>query len=165
MEFGSESVSFTPRPTGATCLQPRATPEELDLCTGTPRDTKLTVRNLVNQTTEVNDWYMMGVQVDVEPTVLKEIEETCPMSVNKRKTELFDHWLRTDVEASWEKLATGLDDMQTHKVLAERIRKIAVMENGKFQTEAEYSGEYKYYSCVDLYMIDVADCITVSVIP
>ena len=110
LEFGGEQI--TPPDFGNESASP--IPE---------RPLKLSVKNLVNITTDVNDWYMMGVQVDIEPAVLKRIEEKDP-AVEKRKLHMFEHWLSTDETASWDKLATALDNMHKYKLLATRIRNI-----------------------------------------
>ena len=74
-------------------------------------DASLSVKNLFNATSEVHDWYTLGIQLDIKPCTLKDIQSN-GLSQDNRRQEMFDVWLQSDPNASWEKLIHALDNMK-----------------------------------------------------
>lgn len=84
-------------------------------------DVGLSVKNLINATVEVHDWYSLGIQLDIKPYTLKGIQSNCVSQDNCRQ-EMFTIWLRIDPNASWEKLIDALEKMSYH-CLAQSVKK------------------------------------------
>ena len=68
------------------------------------------MRNLVLALREVTNWHSVGVALEIKPYKLEEIHLNQMNDVQQCKFSLIDHWLRTDLEASWRKLASALDE-------------------------------------------------------
>ena len=68
-------------------------------------------------------WYDLGIQLLNEKQIaqLKIIKDNHPQDVVKCCTEMFDYWLRVDVEASWNKLIAALK-MIDEISLAQKIK-------------------------------------------
>ena len=79
-------------------------------CTGQT----LTLRNITLALREVTDWYKVGVALEMKTHKLDEIRVNRMNDVQQCKFSLIDHWLRTDLEASWTKLASALDEVGEH---------------------------------------------------
>ena len=76
----------------------------------------------MNALNKVPNWEMLGCKLDVKEYKIKEIA----VGRNYRepslcKMDLLYYWLRNDVEASWERVAEALDDMD-EKAVASEIR-------------------------------------------
>ena len=52
--------------------------------------------------------------------VLKKIQAECFLDIKKAKLKLYAYWLDNDSEASWNKLAAALENLDK-RVLAKRI--------------------------------------------
>ena len=79
------------------------------------------VKNLVNITEDVVDWFGLGTQLEVKHSRLKKIRLEHDTE-DRRRCEMINTWLNTDPEASWEKLSDALMRVD-HCVLANRINK------------------------------------------
>ena len=79
------------------------------------------MRNIVLALREVTNWRSVGVALEIKPYKLEEIRLNRMNDVQQCKFSLIDHWLRTDLEASWRKLASALDEAGEH-TSANRIR-------------------------------------------
>ena len=79
------------------------------------------MRNLTNQLIEVVKWYPLGVALGIPAYKLDAIEQNQRGDVGRCKMGMLDVWLRSDLEASWEKLARALED--DYVAVAARIRK------------------------------------------
>ena len=83
-------------------------------------DASLSVKNLFNATSKVHDWYTLGIQLDIEPCRLKDIQSS-NLSQDNHRQEMFEVWLQSDPNASWEKLIRALDNMKYHR-LSESVK-------------------------------------------
>ena len=79
------------------------------------------MRNIVLALREVTNWHSVGVALEIKPYKLEEIRLNRMNDVQQCKFSLIDHWLRTDLEASWRKLASALDEAGEH-TSANKIR-------------------------------------------
>ena len=77
------------------------------------------VKNLVNVTEDVVDWFGLGTQLEVKHSRLKKIRLEHDTE-DRRRCEMIYTWLHTDPEASWGKLSDALVRVD-HRVLANRI--------------------------------------------
>ena len=87
--------------------------------------TELSVSKLadvVKAITEVTEPYQLGIQLKVDTSILKRIENDHPGKTDRQKTEIIEHWLRDSLEASWTTLANAVEGMGGHARLAERLR-------------------------------------------
>ena len=78
----------------------------------------LNVKNVLNALTEVSEWHSLGIQLDILPHKLKELEEYPP---HQRKCHMIEKWLENDPNQSWEKLLKGLKNIG-HNHVAQQIR-------------------------------------------
>ena len=69
------------------------------------------------------DWRILGVFLDLPESELKKIESDHKQDVNSCKMEMLILWLNTDVNATWEFLASALEAGLNMKVPAEDIRR------------------------------------------
>jgi hypothetical protein len=67
------------------------------------------VRNITNELVDVIDWESVGLELNISATKLHEIRANRMNNGPLCKISMADTWLRSDVNASWEKLADALD--------------------------------------------------------
>ena len=85
---------------------PAAIPEQR------PCDPRLNLKNLTNALREIPDWEMLGCKLGIKEYKIREIAaDRSHRNPHLCKKDLLDHWLRSNVEASWEQVAAALDDM------------------------------------------------------
>ena len=78
----------------------------------------------------------LGLQVDVPYSQLSTIAINVAGRAEEALSSTVDHWLRNDLNASWEKLATAVEKCN-HAILANKIRRIArIVVSGKFLTSS-----------------------------
>jgi len=68
----------------------------------------------------INDWNQLGRKLGIPSHKLDEIDCDYCGTIRKRSA-MIDLWLQYDVDCSWEKLSTALEEMG-YKVLAKQIR-------------------------------------------
>jgi hypothetical protein len=81
----------------------------------------LNVRNITQALRDVNQWHSLGVALGIAGHKLEAIGLDNPNQTQRCKFDLFGLWLRTDVTASWAKLAAALDEAELDKA-AGRIK-------------------------------------------
>ena len=79
------------------------------------------MRNLTNQLVEVVRWYELGVALGIPAHKLDSTDQNYRGDSNRCKMGMLDIWLRTDLNASWEKLADALVAQGYDKV-ADKVR-------------------------------------------
>ena len=100
---------------------------------------KLTVNNVVKELSgfDSSKWRYLGLQVDVPYDQLSTIATNVAGKADAQKEALLstvDYWLRNDLTASWEKLATAVEKCD-YAVLANEIRRsVGIVVSGKFLT-------------------------------
>ena len=77
----------------------------------------LNVKNVLNALAEVSEWHSLGIQLDILPHKLRELEEYPPQ---QRKFLMITQWLDNDPAQTWEKLLNGLKRIG-HNRVAENI--------------------------------------------
>ena len=82
----------------------------------------LTLREVENELREVTGWYQLGLQLEVAPFKLREIEKDHPQDSQRCKSEVLNWWLQNAQEVSWEKLAQALEAMGGHAAVARKLR-------------------------------------------
>ena len=86
-----------------------------------PADPTLTEKNLWPQLRLLDDWYNLGLQLDIPKDKLREIEDSHPDKTTRCKEETMDYWLKRGRNPSWETLAAAIADMG-HLDIAKQIR-------------------------------------------
>jgi len=100
------------------------------------------MRNIVLALREVTNWRSVGVVLEMKPYKLEEIRLNRMNDVQQCKFSLTDHWLRSDLEASWRKLASALDEAGEH-TSANKIRsKYLGGEGGSERISRSVGGMY-----------------------
>lgn len=87
-------------------------------CTSPPpthQSPGLNVRNISNGLVRVTDWYNLGIALDIPTHKLDTIRINHHDNVGHCKFSLYDLWLRTDLDASWSKLAKALSEAGEEK--------------------------------------------------
>lgn len=79
------------------------------------------MRNITNELVDVIDWESVGLELGISATKLHEIRANRMNNGPLCKISMADTWLRSDVNASWEKLADALDETN-NSVQADAIR-------------------------------------------
>ena len=86
--------------------------------------TYLTLKDVEHELREVKatEWYLLGLQLDITPAKLSEIEKNHSGDAWRCKIEVLDWWLRNAPEVSWRKLADALEKAGGYTVLEKRLR-------------------------------------------
>ena len=87
---------------------------------------ELNEKNILNAIAQVTRWQELGLQIDVPPYKLEEIRLNSS-TVAECKIALITHWLNSDDDASWEKLADALE--RDYHTFADGIRKKYISSN------------------------------------
>ncbi len=91
----------------------------------------MTPKNLSNALRSVDyRWEEVGIQLDIPPSAISSIHRIKNGNVYLCMLGLINHWLRTDILASWEKLAQALERLQENSVAAD-IREKYISSGGK----------------------------------
>lgn len=86
-------------------------------------DKNLTKKNVGMVLDDLTDWERLGDKLELRSSRLKEIyQDAFHKGTIRQKTEMIDFWLRSDTEATWEKLCRALEEMDEN-VLARDIRR------------------------------------------
>ena len=83
----------------------------------------LNLVDLLEASTKVTDWYMLGVYLKMPSEVLQDIERRLSREGLKRcKTELFNSWMNRYPSASWAEIAQALEKCDQNTT-ADQIRR------------------------------------------
>ena len=69
---------------------------------------------LTNALRELNDWYDLGLQLDIEDYSQEQFSKE-NQTIEERKRAMLRFWLKSDGEASWEKLVSALREIQQNR--------------------------------------------------
>ena len=82
-------------------------------------------KHLLIECESVNDWNMLGTQLDLTPSQLNNIHVTYhAYGVDRQKQEMFKVWLKSSPNASWTDLITALRNMDENRVANEIEKKV-----------------------------------------
>ena len=82
----------------------------------------LELPDILDETAQFTEWYTLGVYLKLSKGELDDIEKRlCSQGSKRCKIELFNLWMKTNHDASWEQLALALERCG-ETVLADRIR-------------------------------------------
>ena len=86
----------------------------------------LTLLSLVELLAKLVDWYNFGILLKVPPHVLRKIEADYPVISERRKTELYDYWLKNEDNPTWYKVCGALMKMpkREEEVLKDVLDKV-----------------------------------------
>ncbi len=91
----------------------------MQIC-NTAGEASLTPRNLSNALSKVyHRWEEVGNELDITPAMINNISRNKSGDVNRCTLGLIDHWLRTDIRATWEKLAQALERLSENEIAAD----------------------------------------------
>jgi len=80
----------------------------------------LVTKNVNNALNKVNHkWEEIGIELGIPTSAIYNIERNKKGNVSLSTLGLVDHWLRTDVKATWEKLAQALETLGENEVGSE----------------------------------------------
>ena len=80
----------------------------------------LSLKNLINALHEVDDWWGLGIQLDIDYHELQKIAEV-HSTVERRKSAMLQLWRDKDVQVSWETLLVSLGKIDLKRI-AEKIK-------------------------------------------
>jgi len=69
------------------------------------------VKNLSSELSSVPRWYRLGIELGLQPSQLRQIEQAFPTDIDRQKIEMVDVWLRNNPGASWGHILTALREM------------------------------------------------------
>lgn len=91
---------------------PRRQPPSLASVAARGQDKELSIKDLINALRDVTNWERLGQELGVRQAKLQEIAMARGYrNPHSLKTDMLTCWMRNDCGASWEKLATALDEM------------------------------------------------------
>ena len=94
-----------------------------------PFDRTLILKNVVNSIETVNDWYGLGLQLDIKDCYLERIRSD-RRDIEPCKREMVRHWLKNG--ATWQKLCDALE-----KIGERRVARQIVSDYPTLKTECE----------------------------
>ena len=119
--------------------------------------------DILDETAQFTEWYTLGVYLKLSKGDLDDIEKKlCSQGSKRCKIELFNLWMKTNHDASWEQLALALERCG-ETVLADRIRthhpptpspSAAADSHDQLSKVAEPSQQNQYLSHRPLYSIN-----------
>ena len=71
---------------------------------------------------EITDPYQLGIQLDIDTSILKKIENDYPGKTDRQKSEVIEYWLRNSQDASWTALADAVERIGGHANLVSALR-------------------------------------------
>lgn len=71
---------------------------------------------------EVSEPYQLGVQLEIDPSVLDSIERNHPRDTDRQKTEVIKFWLHNSPTTSCKTLAKAVEGLGGYKNLVKRLR-------------------------------------------
>jgi hypothetical protein len=71
---------------------------------------------------EVSKPYQLGIQLKIDVSKLKTIEENYSKDIDRQRTEVIEYWLRNSPDASWTTLANAVERMGGCAKLVETLR-------------------------------------------
>lgn len=86
-------------------------------------DSTPSVKEVLNETKEVTEWYSLGIQLDIKCDVLDQIGRNYNGDAERCKTEVLKFWLRNTEERTWGRLVQAIDQMGGHAILVQSLRK------------------------------------------
>ena len=79
------------------------------------------------------EWHTLGIKLDLPVHTLREIEiNYSAIGVHRQRQEMITKWLEYDTEASWDKLANALKEMEKHVVATTIWRTYVPGYKGRF---------------------------------
>ena len=88
----------------------------MQYCTG------ITIHQLTEELSGMNDWYSLGVALLVPVSKLQEIMALSPLGgIARWRIDLLQHWLDSTPTASWSDIITALEKIG-HHTLSARLR-------------------------------------------
>ena len=83
-------------------------------------DDTLTLKNVVNSIKSVNNWFELGVQLDIKYNVLQKIRNDRRDQTDSCKVEMVQCWL-VNVTSSWNKLCDALENIDEGHVVRQIV--------------------------------------------
>ena len=78
---------------------------------------------------QVSDWYRLGLALKLDPYELGIIEQDFRGNTRKQTNEMFEHWLRTQPDASYEQLIKALCEVGDKRVANSLCKKYGKYAN------------------------------------
>lgn len=103
-----------------------------------------TVKSLNSELRELLEWYQLGIQLEVEKHKLDMIYKQYHIEgVSVMKIQMFEVWLKSDPEASWDKLVTALIEIGQDRIAQD-------LERIHLPSSSQQSGiSYWWIHCID----------------
>ena len=80
-----------------------------------PTETPLTLQNIDKILIEVVDWHTLGIKLGLQVHTLKAIRiDYNVYGTHRQRQEMITTWLKSDIEASWDKLHNAIKEMEKH---------------------------------------------------
>ena len=94
-------------------------------------DPTLTHKNVLNALKDVVEWKLLGDQLNISASKIKEIDVDNRGQVADCRRALVQYWLESDVSCSWKKLTDALKSIGKSVLAEEIIRTYCPMYQGQ----------------------------------
>ena len=84
------------------------------------------LKQVLECTKQVVQWDLLGIQLGIDPTVIRMIQHQHSHSVEQCKMEMFTRWLVSEENPTWEKLVEALENRGDSTVAREIRDKIGL---------------------------------------
>ena len=71
----------------------------------------------------MTNWFSVGIQLEIEFSVLKRISEDWKSDTERFKIEVINFWLCDDKDPSWSKLAQAVEDIGGYSNIVLTLKK------------------------------------------
>ena len=88
---------------------------------------RFTVKNILRQIGDVVEWKSLGIELDIDPAKLGEIDKNCRGAIGDCRMSMIEFWINSDTSASWIRLAAALEGI-SQNVKAQEVRELGRKE-------------------------------------
>lgn len=79
-----------------------------------------------NELQEITSWYLLGIQLGVDPSKLEQFQANHPGDVERCKVDVLQHWLNNVDVPSWRSLAGAVQRLGGHSRLVQTLQRKAL---------------------------------------
>ena len=83
----------------------------------------MTLKNLSEELSDVIQWYVLGIKLNLPQSVLAIIEANHPRDIERCRLEMLNKWLQMTPTASWSEIVQALYEMDLHSV-AQKVQQV-----------------------------------------
>ena len=89
---------------------------------------------MISELRVITDPHQLGIYLDIEAHVLKEIEKD-HRHVSEQRTAVIEYWQSNCSDCSWRALADAVDKMGDHSNLVKKLRELDDLQMSKIRKQ------------------------------